>query len=303
VRTVFLGTSDFAVEVLRSLADSPHRPVLAVAPPDRPRGRGRKLAAPPVADAARELEIDLLQTANVNEAESVVAIEAAGAGAIAVCEFGQLIKEPLLSMLPMLNVHPSLLPRWRGAAPIERALMAGDTETGMTIFQLEAGLDSGPLALSITEPITARDNYGTLAARLARLGGEAMIEALSRLESGALELKSQPTEGITYAEKIEPDERRLDPSGEAATLVNAVRGLTPQIGVYLELAGDERLGVSAALPANQQVPAEELLVDGQRLLIGCADGAVELLEVKPPGKKSMATADYLRGVREPPALA
>ena len=147
MRTAYLGTSEFAATVLRRLADSPHRPALAVTPPDTRKGRGRRLAAPPAADAARELGIELHQTPDVNSEESLAAIRAAKPAAIPVCAFGQLIKEPLLSEYTMLNVHPSLVPRWRGAAPIERALMEGDGKTGVTIMRVTAGLDSGPIAL------------------------------------------------------------------------------------------------------------------------------------------------------------
>ena len=153
MRTVYLGSSDFAVEVLKALAASPHAPELVVTPPDRPKGRGRRTAPPPAASAALELGIPLLQAERVNDDEPLAAIEGASPEAIAVCEFGQLIREPLLSRYLMLNVHPSLLPRWRGAAPIERALMAGDDSTGVTIFKLTEGLDSGPMALqSRTDP-------------------------------------------------------------------------------------------------------------------------------------------------------
>ena len=174
LRTAYLGTSEFAARVLRRLAESPHRPALVVTPPDRRRGRGRKLASPPAAEAARELDLELHQTPNVNSPESLEAIRAADPAAIVVCAFGQLIKEPLLSEFPMLNVHPSLIPRWRGAAPIERALMAGDAMTGVTIMRVTEGLDSGPIALA--EEVADRatdDDYASLSAKLADLGGRA----------------------------------------------------------------------------------------------------------------------------------
>src|SRR5262249_40401622 len=143
--TVYLGTSEFAVAVLRSLASSRHRPSLVVTRPDRPKGRGRRLASPPVADAARELGIDLLQPLDVSAPEVAARIAADAPEAVCVCAYGALIKEPLLSAHEMLNVHPSLLPRWRGAAPVERAMMAGDPETGVSIMRVTAGLDSGPV--------------------------------------------------------------------------------------------------------------------------------------------------------------
>jgi methionyl-tRNA formyltransferase len=295
MRTVYLGTSHFAVRVLDRLAASPHRPALVVTPPDRPRGRGRRLAAPPVAEAARELGIELLQTPNVNGDDAQEAIERAEPAAIAVCQFGQLIKEPLLSYL-MLNVHTSLLPRWRGAAPIERALMAGDDETGVTIFRITAGLDSGPIALAQAEPIRPGDTAGTLAERLAALGGELLVEALDRAEAGELKLTEQPSEGVTYAEKVDPSERRLDPSRSATELERQVRALAPAIGAYLERDG-ERLGVGAARATADDLPSAEVAVRDGRLLLGTADGALELLEVTPPGRRPMDAAAYLRGHR------
>ena len=145
MQTVFLGTSEFAAAVLRRLAESPYRPELVVTRPDRPRGRGRKLSAPPVADTARELGIDLDQPASVNDDSARARIARARPGVVCVCAFGALIKDPLLSEYEMLNVHPSLLPRWRGAAPIERAMIAGDERTGVSIMRVTAGLDSGPV--------------------------------------------------------------------------------------------------------------------------------------------------------------
>jgi methionyl-tRNA formyltransferase len=299
LRTVYLGTSDFAVRVLDRLAESPHRPLLVVTPPDRPRGRGRKVTPPPVAERARALGIEVLQTPNVNEEESLARIEATRPEAIAVCQFGQLIREPLLSRHLLLNVHTSLLPRWRGAAPIERALMAGDEQTGVTIFRIVAGLDSGPVAAARAEPISPGETAGTLSERLASLGGELLVEALDLAAQGALELADQPAEGATYAVKIDPIERRLDPWRPAAELERQVRALTPAIGAYLELENGERLGVSAARLATDDLPADELSARDGRLVLGTADGALELLEVTPPGRRPMDAAAYLRGRRMP----
>ena len=184
MRTLYLGTSEFAAAVLRRLAASPHRPVLVITPPDRPRGRGRRLASPPAAAAAGELGIELHQTDRVSDPDSVERIRASRAEVAVVCAFGQLIREPLLSELEMWNVHPSLIPRWRGAAPIERAIMAGDVETGVTIMRVDAGLDSGPVALVERTPIEPSDDYGTLSARLAELGGELLLRALELRGTG-----------------------------------------------------------------------------------------------------------------------
>jgi methionyl-tRNA formyltransferase len=292
---VYLGTSDFAGTVLRRLGDSPYRPRLVVTPPDSRRGRGRKLASPPAAEAARELDIQLHQTADVNSPESLEAIRAAEPDAIAVCAIGQLIKEPLLSDYLMLNVHPSLVPRWRGAAPIERALMAGDETTGVTIMRVTAGLDSGPIALADEIAIEPSDDYESLSLRLAELGGELLIAALDRLAEGKLDFTDQDESRATYADKVAPDERHLEPSRPAHELARIVRALGPHVGVHLELEDGGRLGVrSAEAEEDGPAPGEIDARDG-RLVLGCADGALNLEVVQPPGGKPMRAADFLRG--------
>jgi methionyl-tRNA formyltransferase len=297
VKTAYLGTSDFAATVLRRLAGSPHRPSLVVTPPDRRQGRGRKVSPPPAALAARELGLDLLQAENVNDAESLARIRAAQPQAVLVCAFGQLIREPLLSELPLLNVHPSLLPRWRGAAPIERAMMARDPSTGVCVMQLTAGLDSGPVALCEEVEIDPEEDFGALAARLAELGGDLLVRALDLQAQGALEFAEQDEERVTYAEKIESAERRLDPQRPASELEAKVRALTPHIGTYLELPGDERLGVrvARAVDPDGDLPPGQLAEREGALLLGCGEGALRLEVVQPPGGKPMAADAYLRG--------
>jgi methionyl-tRNA formyltransferase len=301
VRTVYLGTSSFAATVLSRLADSPHRPQLVVTPPDRPRGRGRRTLSPPVADTARELELELLQAESVNDEAALERIRAARAQAAAVCAFGQLIREPLLSELPILNVHPSLLPRWRGAAPVERAIMAGDARTGVSIMELTEGLDSGPVALREELAIGAEDDFGTLAAKLAERGGEMLVQALDLQAEDRLELVEQDEDGATYAEKIEAAERRLDPSLPAEDLARKVRALTPHVGAYLEAADGERLGVRRARPVDVGVRTGELRAEWGALLLGCGRGALRLELVQPAGGKPMAADAYLRG-HSPPKL-
>jgi methionyl-tRNA formyltransferase len=225
VRTVFMGTSEFAVDVLQRLAASPHSPLLVVTRPDRAKGRGRKVLPPPVAVAARELGLELYQPDSVNSDEAGARIAAAEPDEVLICAFGALIKEPLLSQHPMLNVHPSLLPRWRGAAPIERAIEAGDELTGVTIIRPIAELDAGPMCLQREERIRPDDDYGSLAPRLAALGGDLLAETLDRRP----ECTPQPAEGVTIAPKIEPEERRLDPSAGPEALARRVRALNPHI--------------------------------------------------------------------------
>jgi methionyl-tRNA formyltransferase len=304
VANAYLGTSPFASEVLRRLAGSRHRPRLVVTPPDRPRGRGRRLASPPAAETARELELPVHQTPSVNAPESVAALRASGAELGCVCAFGQLIGEPLLSELPMINVHPSLLPRWRGAAPIERAIMAGDERTGVSVMRLTEGLDSGPVALAEAVAIAPEQTYGELSAELAALGGDLLVAALDRHADGGLSFAAQDEAGATYAEKIDTADRRLDPARPAVELARVVRALTPHIGAFLELGGDERLGVRSAAPLTGEAdpglePGATAVADG-RLLVGCSHGALAIGELQPAGKRAMASAEWLHG-HEPPA--
>ena len=277
--------------MLERLAGSPHRPALVVTRPDRPKGRGRKLSPPPAAEAARALAIDLIQPESVNSDESRAAINAVAPEAVCICAYGALIKEPLLSEHPMLNVHPSLLPRWRGAAPIERAIEAGDEETGVSIMRPIAEMDAGPVCLARVEPIEDEDYFGTLAPRLAHLGGELLVEALDTSPP----FVEQPDEGVTEAPKITGEDRRLDAALTADLAWRRVRALNPHVGTYVELSGGERLGVRRAARSEAAAPPGALTVSEGRLLFGCAEGALELLEVQPPGGRPMDAAAYLRG--------
>jgi methionyl-tRNA formyltransferase len=299
VRTVYLGTSEFAAAVLERLAASPHRPQLVVTRPDRPRGRGRRVTPPPVALAAHELGIEVEQPASVNDAEARAHIAQVEPDVLVVCAFGALVKEELLAAHRILNVHPSLLPRWRGAAPIERAIMAGDTTTGVSIMELAAGLDSGPVCLEESEPIGSEDTYGTLAQRLQRIGGELLVRALD--ESPAC--SEQDDALATYADKITAADRELDPRSFADELERTVRALTPHIGAYVRLADGTPLGVREARVGPPQdlgaaeVPPGSVTFDGPLPVLATADGTLELVVVQPPGKRPMPGGDYLRGRR------
>jgi methionyl-tRNA formyltransferase len=305
--TVFLGTSEFAAAILERLAHSEeHRPALVLTRPDRPSGRGRRLASPPVAERARSLGIPLEQPESVNdpEARSLVAQAGQMSGhpsaqaerqTVVVCAFGALIKEPLLAEHELFNVHPSLLPRWRGAAPIERALMAGDAQTGVSIMQLTAGLDSGPVCLRGVEPILERDNYESLALRLQELGGDLLVRALSERPP----FVEQDEDGVTYAEKITAEDRLLDPGRSAVELERVVRALEPHIGARVALPDGTLLSVhEAALVADEggEYARECGVLEREgRLLLQCTPGLLELLLVQPPGSRAMDASAYLRG--------
>lgn len=272
----YLGTSEFAVGVLASLS-----PDLVVSRPDRPAGRGRRLQSPPVAESARERGLALEQPGDVHS------LDLSEFDDVVVCAFGALIREPLLSHPGLINVHPSLLPRWRGAAPIERAIMAGDAETGVCIMRMVEALDAGPVCLRAREPIAADDDFGTLSARLVGVAARLLGEWLAQRPA----CRAQDEDGMVYAEKIGGADRVLDPARSAVDNARVVRALSPHIGAK---AGE--LGVWRAVPAAGAAPPGEIRVEDARVLWGCAAGALELLEVQPPGKRRMNAADYARGL-------
>ncbi len=293
MRTVYLGTSGFAAAVLERLAAGEHRPQLVITRPDRPRGRGRRVAPPPVAEAARVLGLELYQPENVNADEARARIAAVDPEEVVICAFGALIKEPLLSDHPLLNVHPSLLPRWRGAAPVERAIMAGDAR--------DRRLDHAPDRRLGQRPGLPRRHRADRAGRHVRHArpapaGARLRPAAARARRAARRFTEQPDDGITYAEKIGPDDRTLDPEAPADVNDRAVRALSPHIGARVELPGGG--GFLGVLRAAVRDPGEAgpLRADGGRLLLG----GLELLEVQPAGGRPMDAAAYLRGHGLPP---
>jgi len=283
VRLVYVGTSAFALEVLLA---SGLEPALVVTRPPAPRGRGRRLAATPVADGARGRGLEVLEPQRLEDAAG--RIDAVEPDLVILCAYGALVREPLLSSHEILNVHPSLLPRWRGAAPIERAIMAGDARSGVSLMRLVAELDAGPVCASAATAIAPDDDYGTLAARLAALAGALLADAVERPRRYV----DQPDEGITYAEKIGPADRELDPGRPAAVLERAVRALHPHIGCHLPGG----LGVlKARLVDGPALDAGELAGEDGRIFFGASPGTLELLVVRPAGARAMEAAAYLRG--------
>jgi methionyl-tRNA formyltransferase len=285
VKTAYIGTSAFAAAVLETLAGSSHRPGLVITRAPQPKGRGRSVAATVVAQTAERLGIELLAPERLDDAAPALAeLEPQ---VICLCAYGAIVREPLLSDYEIANVHPSLLPRWRGAAPIERAIWAGDRETGVSIMRLVAELDAGPVCASEATSIAEDDSYGSVAERLAAIASRLLIGALD----GPREYVAQPEEGVTYAEKIVAADRVLDPQRSAAELERVVRALHPHIGARLATG----LGVTQAQVADQIVPPDKLEVRDGRLLYGTSDAALELLRVKPPGGREMDAASFIRG--------
>ncbi|HEY4097415.1 MAG TPA: methionyl-tRNA formyltransferase [Baekduia sp.] len=274
--TVYLGTSAFAAGVLRALADGPYRPALVVTRPDAKQGRGRKVGPPPVAVVARELGIEVDQPATVNDDAVRDRVAAVKPDAVILCAFGALVKEPLLTDHDILNVHPSLLPRWRGAAPVERAMMAGDAQTGVSIMRLVAELDAGPVYAQQAEPISPSDDYATLSARLQDVSVALLLDVLERRPDPT----PQPEDGVTYADKLTAADRTLDLTRPPEENVRVIRALHPHIGARIALQDGQFLGVQEATIA--------------------LDGGLELVTVQPAGGRSMAYAEYLRG--HPPVL-
>ena len=288
-RIAFFGTSAFGAEVLRALAAMPAvAPVCVVSQPDRPSGRGRREQPPPVVTAARELGIEVRQTADASA-------DPPDADAGAVVAFGQLVRPPLLGAYPLYNLHPSLLPRWRGAAPVERAIMAGDAETGVAVIELVQELDAGPVHGMARIPIGPSDDAAAVRGRALDLGVPLLAAAL-RGETAAA---PQADEGLTYAAKIAAADREIDWTRPAAAVDALVRALSPHIGARTRLDG-RPVTVWRARPADARLAPGRV---EPPLVVGCGDGALEVLELQAAGGRRMAAADYLRGLREPPSRA
>jgi methionyl-tRNA formyltransferase len=294
VRVAFAGTNWWAAQALERLAGSPALDVARViSQPDRPAGRGRKQAAPPVAATARKLGLALSQPER--PAEALPLLEQDGVGAVAVVAYGELVPRSLLAALPFVNLHPSALPRWRGAAPIERALMAGDSECAVAAMLLVEALDAGPVAALERFELGLDDDAGAVYARALELGVEPFARALQDAASGRLATVPQVGEA-TYAAKITAADRALDPLRPARELHDRVRALSPHIGARLALDGAPhtiwRTRVLGAGPA-----AGVLELDGAAVVLGCGLGALELCDLQAPGGRRMPAADWLRGLR------
>lgn len=307
MKTAFCGTTVFASALLASLIESDRAPSLVVTPPPSRAGRGRSLRPTPVATLAGDSELNLIEAADVNDGAVTSALSSLDPDAVVVCAFGQLIGPELVAAHRFLNVHPSLVPRWRGAAPIERTLLAGDTETGVAVMDLTEGLDDGPVLAIERVEVLPGDTYESLSGRLAGAACRVVPTVLDGIASGDLEAEPQDDSSATYAEKVEPGERRLTPELPAEQLDRRVRALGGRLGTYLALDPDakERLGVvECSVSAASEQPAAgaregEIQRVGDALLLVCANGALRLEQVKPAGGKAMSVADFLRGHEAP----
>ena len=305
----FAGTAPFGAAILRGLLDGPgdgragREIPLVLSQPDRPAGRGKQLTSPPVAALAKERGLRLVQPERLHAPELLELYAELGITTFVVAAFGQMVREPLLSEFLLLNVHGSLLPEYRGAAPVERAIMDGRTETGVDIMRMEAGLDTGPVAVEARVPIHLDDDAGSVFAKLEAAGVRALFDALDAADAGTLEFTQQPEAGATYAHKITAVDRMLDPGRSSRELHDQVRALSPHVGAWLNVDGARlglwRTSIVEDAPSGVAGTPGAIWHDQRRLLIGTADGALDVLELQPPGKRRMPAGDWLRGLRTP----
>ena len=298
---VFMGTPDFAVMILEALIAARHRIRAVYTQPPRPAGRGYKLQPSPVQALAERHGLPVRCPRTLRDGEAQAEFAALGADAAVVAAYGLILPKPALDApkLGCLNVHASLLPRWRGAAPIQRAILAGDRETGITIMQMEEGLDTGPILLREAIPIGPKTTAGELTERLADLGARLIVEALDGVAAGRLEATPQPEAGATYAPKLRREEAQLDWRRSASQLKRQVRAFDPWPGAFF-FARDERVRVLAAEAASGLGGAEPGTVLDEHLSIACREGALRPLRLQRPGRAPLDTAAFLRGFALPP---
>jgi len=298
MKVVFMGTPDFSVPVLNALIEAGHDVVCVYCQPPRPAGRGKKDRPSPVQARAEALGLQVRSPVSLKGADEQAEFAALGADVAVVVAYGLILPQAVLDAPKMgcLNIHASLLPRWRGAAPIHRAIMAGDTETGVCIMQMEAGLDTGPVLLRQSVPIEAQDTTAILHDRLSDLGARLIGHALANLAE--LEPHIQPEQGVTYANKIDKAEARVDWTQSAAEVDRLIRGLSPFPGAWCEVDG-ERLKLLESRVVKGTGAAGEVL---SGLRIACGTGAVDILKAQRQGKRPMEADDVLRGFEMPDRL-
>ena len=299
LRLAFMGTPDFAVPTLSALIAAGHQVACVYSQPPRPAGRGQAVRPSPVHRLAEDRGIAVRTPVRLRDEAEQAAFRDLALDAAVVVAYGLILPPPVLAAprLGCVNVHASLLPRWRGAAPIQRAIMAGDGETGVTIMAMDAGLDTGPMLLSARVAITAGTTGASLHDQLAALGAGLIVPALDGLPDGTITPRPQPADGVTYAAKLSREDGRLDWTQPAAALERQVRALDPWPGAWLSHAG-ERLKVLAAEPTDDGGTPGTVL--DERLTVAAGDGALRLLRLQRPGKAAMDAAALLRGFAIPP---
>jgi methionyl-tRNA formyltransferase len=297
-----MGTPDFAVPTLAEIVGRGHEIAAVYSRAAKPAGRGMALQPTPVEREARRFGLPVLTPATLRRPEAQDAVGAHRADAAVVVAYGLILPKPVLEAVPLgcFNLHASLLPRWRGAAPINRAIMAGDAETGAMVMKMEEGLDTGPIAMAERVAITPDMTAGELHDELARRGADLMVRALGALERGTLTLTPQPAAGVTYADKISKDETRIDWSRPWQEVHDHIRGLSPFPGAWFELPGEGApvrvKGLRTTRGEGSGTPGTAL---DDRLTIACGGGAVRILELQRAGKQAMTAEEFLRGTALP----
>lgn len=301
LRLVFMGTPEFAVPTLAALVEAGHEIACVYTQPPRPAGRGHAERAAPVQVFAEARGLPVRCPRTLRDAEAQAAFAALDADAAVVAAYGLILPAPVLEAprLGCINVHASLLPRWRGAAPIQRAILAGDKETGVTIMLMDAGLDTGPILLQERVPITGTTTAAELHDTLAQLGARLIGPALDGLAAGTLRLVPQPTEGVTYAPKLSREDGRIDWRQPASMLERQVRALNPWPGTWFEHMG-QTLKLLAAEIVEVDTAAPPGTVLDERLTVACGEGALRLLTLQRPGRAALDAAAFLRGYFLPP---
>ena len=299
MRIVFAGTPAFAASALQALIGAGHEIVLVLTRHDRPAGRGLKLAASEVRRLAEQACLPLLQPQTLKDAQLQARLHSVGAQAMVVAAYGLILPRAVLEMFPLgcFNIHASLLPRWRGAAPIQRAILAGDNDTGISIMRMEEGLDTGPVYLMKRIHIAAEDTAGTLHDKLAVLGARCIAEALPAITAGTLEAVPQSEAGATYAPKVAKDEAAIDWRLSAVDIDRTVRAFNPFPGAHSMLRGEPmKLWRAAVVSGSPAVPGTILHADAQGIVVSCGIGTLCATELQRAGGKRLAAADFLHGV-------
>ncbi|CAM3805915.1 Methionyl-tRNA formyltransferase [compost metagenome] len=300
MRIVFAGTPEFAAEHLKALIDSPYDVVAVYTQPDRPAGRGQKLMPSAVKQLAVDNGIQVLQPPTLRNAEAQAELAALQPDLMVVVAYGLILPQAVLDIprLGCINSHASLLPRWRGAAPIQRAVEAGDSESGVTVMRMEAGLDTGPMLLKVSTPISASDTGGTLHDRLAEMGPPAVLEAVAGLAAGTLQGEVQDDSLATYAHKLNKDEARLDWSRPAVELERLIRAFNPWPICHSTLNGEAVKVITASLSTGSGNPGEILSASKDGLIVACGEQALCLTRLQLPGGKALNFSDLFNSRRE-----